>query len=221
MAAITVTTVVNEVKAAFPDADTTSIVGYMNKVDRKLATKIRLRTNTLTLTLTAGDDTYALSDSVVRIYSARYERSSTRSNSYTMTAEDISGLDLKFRNWQSWANAEPRFYALDTDSAGAFEVRLAPAPITSTSGSYPNVKLYCSIGGTLTSGGDLPAKIQNTDVYRFGACYHYANDHRKEEATYWLGHYEKALQEELTLEFNRMAQKKPEIYVQTPQGGTY
>jgi hypothetical protein len=216
MAAITVNSIVTEVQAAFPDATATQIISHMNKVDRYLASKIRLRASTITVNLTSA---YALSDTIVRIYSVRYVRSSSASNSFMLKAEDMSGLDIKYPNWRSWPNSEPRFYSFDVDSAGAFSLLLAPTPNTTTSGGYPVVYVYASLGGTLSAGGDIPNKIMQSDVYKFGACYYFAMETRREEAGFWKNLYDQALQHEINLEMGRSTQKGPEVYIPFPSGG--
>lgn len=219
MAAITVNSIVAEVQAAFPEATSTQIVAHMNKVDRHLASKIRLRANTITVNLTANDNTYTLTDSIVRVFSVRYLRSSSASNSYTLKAEDISGLDVKFKNWRSWPQGEPKLFAFDVDSAGAYQLVLAPTPATATSGGYPIVHVEASLGGTLAAGGDIPNKIMQSDVYKFGACYYYAMEARREESAFWKNLYDMALQHEINLELNRSTQKGPEVYIPYPAGG--
>lgn len=221
MAAVPVNTIVADVQGAFPDATATEIIEDLNKVDRHLATRIRLRTNTLTVSLTAQDDTYAVSDSVARVWSARYVKSATRNDSYPLQAEDVSSMDIKHPSWRSWAYGKPKYFILDADSNGDPMLILAPCPDTTTSGGYPNVKLEVTIGGTLAAGGNTPAKIQLPDVYKWGACYYYCADRHREEAAYYKALYDQAMRYEVELELNRMTQKKPGIHVYFPTGGTY
>lgn len=219
MAAITVNSIVTEVQAAFPEATATQIISHMNKVDRYLASKIRLRANTITVSLTAGTNTYSLSDTIVRVFSVRYLRSSSASNSFVLKAEDISGLDVKYKNWRSWSQGEPKFFAFDVDSTGAYQLVLAPTPNTTTSGGYPIVHIEASLGGTLAAGNNIPNKIMQSDVYKFGACYYYAMEARREESGFWKNLYDMALQHEINLELGRSTQKGPEIYLPYPSGG--
>lgn len=220
MAAIAVSVLTTELIAAFPDTDAALWVTYLNKVDRKLSFNFRIRTSTISLTLTADEPNYTLSDSVCRIYSAKYVRSASATDCYPLRLRDRQWMNAKNANWQAVPSQEPSTLILDTTSTGAYNVILNPAPATATTGGYPKVTIDTAIGGTLTSGGDFPACIQDLDTYRYGAIYNYCITYRREEAPMFKQLYDLALREEYNIQAARLVDAPRGIVHRFPTGGS-
>lgn len=209
--AITVATVISEVQAVFPEATSAEIVTHVNTVDRDLGAQIKLRREMVDVSLTASDDEYVISETIIRVWAAHYVESSTRSNQYPLQEISRDELNNFKSNFRLSPDNKPRFYYLDVDSAGDIVVGLYPIPPTTTSGGYPKVVLETTKWATLNSGSSLPAKIKNIRAYKAGVCFYYAQATRKREAQYWEQEYEKAKAEEIKLENGRLAQLAPKM----------
>lgn len=197
---------------------TTIAEEYLSLIDSVIAFHLPIRMTSEDLTLVAGTGEYTTSDSLIaRVWTARYLRSSATGDSYRLEHTDFTKLDLNDGDWRGADNAEPQMFYTTGSSAGALRVGLYPFPETSSAGGYPTVRLNVSKRAVLATGGSLPDMIQNDMLYVNGACWRYAEDHRKvEEANVYRQRFLRDLNEAREFFFARNAYDKQDI-----QHGTF
>lgn len=204
MAAVTVAASMARLQREFDDCSDAIAELYLSLADRLISGRIWMRQDVEDLSsLTVGPTSNGMAlyafgaDTVIRVASVEYLRSSSQSNRNDLIPTSISALDIDSNGWRGVANSEPSHWYEARDSAGALRLGLWPCPVTASSGGYPLVRAHVSRSAALATGGSLPAGLQSSNAHVWGAAWLYANDYRsKEEADQYEVRFERAIRTE-------------------------
>lgn len=176
----TYTTLAARLNRTFPECDSTVALRLFNQVLRALCQDLPLYRNTSTVSLTADTQTYSLSDAIVQIEQCFYEESAD--NRVILDPTSIDELNQDDRLWRYVDSSTPRAYFLVQDTAsttqGGMLLGLYPTPDTSTSGTYPRLRLYTIVrpSSDVTGSDQSPDILERPDVLVWGAAYLYLEE---------------------------------------------
>lgn len=170
----TVASVITRMQRKFPDIDGATALEYLNLTHQELCVRIPLSIQSESISLTAGTFSYAIHDDDVKVWHVEYMRSAT--DIHRLEASHWETWNQEQPQWRMNAQAEPTRYAIHRDSTDQAIYLWSPPNLT-TSGGYPVIRLWVTRYVALTSNGDLPPGLVNSEVYAFGAMMRYAFDH--------------------------------------------
>ena len=207
--AITAGTMYGYLQSVYPDASDALCLRSINRTVRALVQPDDSRTESVTLSsLVAGTASYALSESVVRVWSAEYQAES--GSTKQLSALTMRQMERDYPNYRVAASASPSSYAV-TYTGSALNLTLYPAPDSSSSGGYPRLVLRVSEAPTLTSGSSLPANVSEEAV-EAGALWRVARVLDPAKADF----YEKLWRQELAMaraeNTGRVADARQELF---------
>ena len=170
--AISVQTVIGDFLSHFNDAgqnvpSNTYALGLLNTTHKVLCADIGLfESAQFTINLVAGQQYYALDDTIARLLAVYY---AAAAGVYPMYVEESSEdiLDETVPGWRSSViqAAPPSQYFTDGNMLGLY-----PTPSTSTSGGYPVLQLFTKAVTTLTYSGNLPSQVYTDNAWVYGMC---------------------------------------------------
>lgn len=176
----------------YPDCDATTAESLFNDVYKEILMSLQVRTNSITISLTANTATYDLDESVIRVHEAWYDVDATPANSRLLTQVSLDALRLLYPHERTQYVGEPRqIYstsAVSSDS-GKQQVGLIPVPETSTSGTYPRLRLVVTQYATLTGSETLPNSILTDDLFLYAMAKKWAVRQDPEKVAYWTKLY--------------------------------
>ena len=176
----------------YADCDATLAGQLFDESHRQILNELEARNGTVVIPLTAGTREYALSSTVAKIWEAYYQASATESSWIKLKPMSIQQLANR-GDWRSdGSRAIPTEYYVSTAVSGNTSTNVVgfnQIPPTTTSGSYPNITLYCTVVTDLVGGDALPAWIAYPNVYVYLMCYWYAIMRRPESAKLYLDLY--------------------------------
>jgi len=163
----------------------------------------------LDLTLVVGQLEYAVSDSVLRIWSATYYTSATASQ--TLRATSIDELDSEYPLWRDSSSGVPtRYYDVGT------VVGILPAPSTATAAGYPKVTLQTTQRRVLVSGTTMPGNVPNYNLWVHHACEAWARRQHREEAGFYAALKAQSFDEMADFVAGRQVRNKPRFRFPVP-----
>ncbi len=193
---MTKTEVLTRFSQHYADSDSTLSAQLFDEAHRQILNELEARNGTIVIPLSAGIREYALSSSVLKVWEAYYQESANESTWYKLTPMSIQQLANRGA-WRSQAQqVRPTEYYISTVATGNTSTNLIgfnQIPPTTTSASYPNVTLYCTVAADLAGGDALPAWIAFPNVYVYLMCYRYSIMRRPETAKLYLDLYNKEL----------------------------
>ncbi len=193
---MTKTEVLTRFNQHYADCDATLAGQLFDESHRQILSELEARNGTIVIPLTAGTREYALSSTVLKIWEAYYQESATESTWYKLTPMSIQQLANRGA-WRSQAQqVRPTEYYISTVASGNTSMNLVgfnQIPPTTTTASYPNVTLYCTVVVDLAGGDTLPAWIAFPNVYVYLMCYRFSIMRRPESAKLYLDLYQKEL----------------------------
>ena len=176
----------------YADCDSTLAAQLFDESHRQILNELEARNGTVVIPLIAGTREYALPSTVAKIWEAYYQTSATESSWAKLRPMSIQQLATR-GDWRSdGSRATPTEYYVSTAVSGNTSTNVVgfnQIPPTTTSGSYPNVTLYCTVVTDLVGGDALPAWINYPNVYVYLMCYRYAIMRRPESAKLYLDLY--------------------------------
>ena len=205
--------ILNTVLRIYQDFDTTTYgAAFLQEAHDDVLRRVRLYPDaTEVITLTAGDDSYALASNDLRIWAATYFQDANDTGT-PLYATSVDTLDADYPLWRSQENGQPAFYW----SLGQ-EVQFYPKPDTTTSAGYPNVTLYVSQRQTLVGTTDLPLVVRNYMAWVRYICWRFASEYAIERAAKEWDNYQKELSDLQRLVDGMTARSRPKISTRIPQ----
>jgi hypothetical protein len=171
----------------YPECDATIAESLFNDVYKEILLSLQLRTNTVTVNLTAGTGTYDLSENIIRIHEVLYQASAS-STGEALTHTSLAEMRILCPNYAQAGQGTPLYAyttsATDTDS-GKMQLGLYPVPNVSTSGTYPRVVLHVTQYAVLSGTETLPNAILTDDLFLYGMSYKWAVRQDPEKVAYW------------------------------------
>lgn len=187
---------IDRFKYHYPDAEDTLAEDLFDEAHREILEKIQARNSEVTISLTAGTREYALSDTVVKIWEAYYEESSSTASWYKLLPTSKAQLS-DLGSWRTNAQqVRPSRYYVSTTTSGNTSTRVVGFDTlmpTTTSGTYPRVKLYCTSVATLGLSDDLPVEVYRMTPYVYLMCWRFSLMHQPEKQEYWKHLFEQEL----------------------------
>lgn len=170
--AVTVATQTARLQRIFPEITSAVASEYLGYAHRELCFDMPLYMTDEDITLDGSSQSFAINEDDLRVWSATYHYSATRSK--PLRAMTKRKMDLTMSGWRNTPEQVPTMYAV-VDDAGTKKVLLYPSPSVATSGGYPKVTLSVSRYVALST--NLPSGLVAPDVYALFAAYKYALDH--------------------------------------------
>lgn len=168
-----VSEVVSEMRRKYPACDPTRALELFNKVYREFATRSQIRNSTLSITLTASTAEYDLSSAVYMIHEAYYEESSNPSDWTPLKERSLDEYITKRWGWRQTQGSSSKpveYYTTSAENSNTSKARVGfwPVPDTSTSGTYPRVRLYVTTIIDLITSDTVPPQVVNTNLFVYG-----------------------------------------------------
>ena len=159
---MTKTEVLTRFSQHYADCDSTLAGQLFDEAHRQILSDQEARNGTIVIPLAAGTREYALSGSVYKIWEAYYQESAVEATWYKLAPMSLQQLASRGA-WRSQGQqVRPTEFYVSTSISGNTSTNVIgfnQIPPTTTSGSYPNVTLYCTVVADLGSGDQLPAWI--------------------------------------------------------------
>src|ERR1017187_1783347 len=138
MAAITIAQVYTDTLQHFPDIDQTTFLTLLDYVFEDLEFICAMFDDTtVTVNLTNGVMEYAVTDTLIRNWSACYMPSNTPNQWYGLKQTSIDFLDYNQPGWRNANPGQPQSIYFRGSNVG-----LVPPPSITTAGGYPVVLIY-------------------------------------------------------------------------------
>lgn len=183
-------------RSSYPDCSAAHALELLNLAVRNLCRQIPLYRNTTTFSITANTQEYTFGDTYNQVQQVFYETSAT--SRILLDYKSIQELDLDNPRWRYQSAGTPReYYITQTASsspAGALKMGLFPTPDTSTSGTYPRIRVYFTEtpSADFITSDSSPQLLERPEVIIYEACRLYAIEERLfEDAQNWQLLYEK------------------------------
>jgi len=211
--AITVQAIYTAVQTHFSDIPEATFLSLLNDVHQEIIENIRLTPDVaVTVELTAGQQEYALPDTVLRIWEAAYMAQAGDYQRLKQT--NVDRLDDGSPTWRNYSPSTPsRVY----DRGG--NLGLVPAPDTTTSGGYPIVTLYCSQTSDTPLGIDdsLPAMARTGNAWTYRVCERWADMYHQEMSQFFANLSAREYERLITYSYGRMSRDKAAIQMRIPK----
>lgn len=178
----------NDIYAEMPEA---TALKFLNSVRRTVLAKIPLMQSANTLSTTADEPVYTYSASITRIQDVEYATSATDSRRLIPISKDT--LNETIYNWRRRESGTPTHYCLESDNTGIAQIRMFPAPDTTTSGSYPQIRVYAEITSALLIGDTIYDDLDSTEVYVTGIAKMWARTKRPDDLALRTADHERCL----------------------------
>ena len=188
---------------------------YIQRIDTEIRTMMPLAPATVSLTaLVADTQEYALTDTVLAVWSARYLRTSTVSDSKQLIETSVDELDQTIPNWRGKDAGEPDWWYVRGRNFGLYL-----KPDTSSSASYPQVQLETSSAVTLTASSTMPQNINDFSAWTDYACYRIARARKDERVQLYHSEAKQSLQKLIKAFHGRSARLNPKFVPKLGGGG--
>jgi hypothetical protein len=149
--------------------------------------------------LVAEASTIAIPTTVKRIWSVDYVRSAAPTDSKPLDMRSIRWMDRYRPRWRDVQSGEPTVAIVDQSLAGARRLLLWRTPITSSSPTYPLIRVECTKKQTLVASApttdqisSLPECIDDLSVYLEGIWERFARLYAQENEE---GHHNRYVRE--------------------------
>jgi hypothetical protein len=194
---MTKTEVLTRFSQHYADCDSTLAGQLFDESHRQILNELEARNGTIVVPLTSGTREYALASSCSKIWEAYYQESALESTWYKLAPMSLQQLAGRGA-WRTQAQlVRPTEFYVSTSVSGNSSTNVIgfnPVPPATSSGSYPNVTLYCTVVVDLLPGDSLPVWITFPSVYVYLMCYRYAIMRRPESAKLYLDLYRDELE---------------------------
>lgn len=212
--AITVQSVVDEVRNRFPEISQALALGYVNDANRKILENLpEIRRTTTTISVNSGTSEYTLADTVFQVDLATFTPAG--GSVVTLSGTTIEQLNQSSKTWRTDAQGTPNEYYISASSSANI-IGLYPNP--SANGS---LKCYGSeIGSDLLIGDNLYAPIPDKDAHVDGACYYAAKTYRALSAAWYAGEFKSSMAGLVSYIRSKMDDEKTQA-VENTRGGGY
>lgn len=172
--------VIDEIQQFFPDVGETRVLQVLQKADTHIRQQVFLLEDTESIASVADTREYALDTDILRIWSVRYQESSTATIKY-LEPTSVAELDLTMPTWRNVDSSDPtHFYHRGT------KVGFYPAPDTTQSAGYPAITLEVARSVTLIANSTMAANVPSHDAWLYGSCRELAI--QEEDARYPMFH---------------------------------
>ena len=211
--AITVASLYSTAQSHFPDIPQATFLSLLNDVHQEIIENIRLTPDvTVTISLVAGQQEYALPDTVLRIWDAAYISQSGDYQKLRQT--NVDWLDYNCPGWRNYSPSTPyRIY----DRGG--NIGLVPAPSLSTTGGYPIVSLVCSQTSDTPLGIDdsLPSTARTGNAWTYRVLERWCDMNHPESSSFFAGLSAREYERLITYSYGRMSRDKASVQMRIPR----
>lgn len=194
--------VINTFRSAgfYPDCPEAVANSLFNDAARTILKSLRVRNAEVVIALVAGQREYSLSDSVLGVVEAYYERSDRASEWALIEQATLDALARGEAGWRVGGvqGIPTRMYVGSGGSGNSSALRVGfdPIPSTSSAGGFPRIRLYVTEYAELTSEEFVYSGLLTNDVYFFHMARAWARRQEPERAQFWEVCYHEALAEE-------------------------
>lgn len=119
-------------------------------------------------TMSASVRTYDFDPSVVRVWSARYQRSATTSDYDILQPINFDQIETENPNFLKQDDTTPRFWYINHSLTGTLQIAVDPAPDQASSSGYPRIIARVTRSTTLSSGSLLPIGVPTHRAWILG-----------------------------------------------------
>jgi len=211
--AVTVTNLYTAAQTHFPDIPQAVFLSLLNDVHQEIIENVRLTPDVaVTVNLTAGQQEYALPDTVLRIWEAAYM--SEAGDYQKLEQTNVDWLDYNAPTWRNYPPSTPyRVY----DRGG--NIGFVPAPDTSTSGGYPIVTLYCYQTSDTPLGieDSLPAMARTGNAWLYRVLERWCDMYHQEQSQFFAGLSAREYERLISYSYGRMSRDKAAVQMRIPR----
>lgn len=201
--------VIDQINYTFPSGvlSDTEALFHLNNAHTRILGTVPLSVETVSYSsLVDGTGEYTLDDTTLRVWSARYVRTSAEGNEKQLIPISVDELDVAKSNWRAEGDAEPDYFYIRGQKIGFY-----PVPDDTTSGGYPKVDTEVTKYTTLTGASTMPAHAPTYEAWIYDVLFNVGltrNDSRTPE---WGRMREVALQTLLRQSHSRNSRLNPRI----------
>ncbi len=211
--AITVTNLFTAAQTHFADIPQAVFLSLLNDVHQEIIENIRLTPDVAVMVnLTAGQQEYALPDTVLRIWEAAYM--SQAGDYQKLKQTNIDRLDDNNPTWRNYPPSTP-YYIYDRGG----NLGLVPAPDTSTNAGYPIVTLFCSQTSDTPLGisDSLPSMARTGNAWLYRVLERWCDMYHPEQSQFFAGLSAREYERLITYSYGRMSRDKAAVQMRIPR----
>lgn len=190
---VSIATLLEDFYDRYPDAQNSSdarALRIFNRADRIINMSMPLRHKTFDVNIVAGQGEYAFASitggsEILKVFACHWVKNASAGGFDVLKPTNKSYLDQYYPGWQSeQAMPAPEMFTVAPNETDRV-IALFPKPIGGTVSGYPIIRLFTSVGATLTSGSTLPGLLPHAESYLALSCLLYAQVHDRDAIARW------------------------------------